>query len=72
MLIAGAFLVLHYAFLIANIILNRNCTVTENPNEDIRIIRVKEWKQLVDDGIISEAEYEEKRMQILGIKTKNK
>ena len=40
----------------------------ESPNEDIRIIRIREWKQIMDEGIITKEEFESKRCQILGIK----
>ncbi len=69
-IIAAAFLLLHYAFLLVNYILNRNSIVAENPQEDVRIIRVKEWRQLMEEGIITKEEFEEKRVQILGIKPK--
>lgn len=39
-----------------------------DPQEDIRIRRVREWKSIMDEGIISAEEYEEKRCHILGIK----
>lgn len=52
-----------------NSLLNHNSNSTDNPNEDIRIIRIKEWKVLLDEGIISEEEFEEKRAQILDLKS---
>lgn len=71
MIVAAVLLFLHYAFLLVNYIINKNSDKND-PNEDIRIIRVKEWKQLKEEGIITEEEFEEKRVQILGIKTKTK
>ena len=69
-IIAVVFLLLHYAFLIADNVLSKNNAIA-NPAEDIRVLRIKEWKQLFDEGIITESEYEEKRTQILQInKTK--
>lgn len=68
MLIAAVLLLLHYAFLLVSHILKRNGEM-ENPNENIKIIRIKEWKQLMEEGIITQEEFEEKRVQILGIKS---
>ncbi|MCH5154447.1 MAG: SHOCT domain-containing protein [Clostridiales bacterium] len=62
--------VLHYAFLLVDYLLNRN-SANLDPNDDIRIVRVREWKALLEEGIISEEEYEEKRIQLLGIKSKD-
>ena len=70
MLVAALLLLLHYAFLLVSHILKRNSAEMENPNENIRIIRIKEWKQLLEEGIITKEEFEEKRVQILGITPK--
>ena len=68
-IVAAALLLLHYAFLLVAYILNKS-NASDNPNDDVRIVRIKEWKQLKEEGIITEAEYEEKRVQILGLKKK--
>ena len=59
-----------YLCLLVIVIMNRGIPDSIDPREDVRIIRVKEWKQILDEGIITEEEYEEKRSQILGIKSK--
>lgn len=71
-IVAVVFLLLRYAFLLVDYLVNRNSAGAENPNEDIRIVRIREWKQLMEEGIITEEEYEEKRVQLLGLKPKNK
>ena len=71
MIVAAVLLVLHYAFLLVNYMLNRNL-VKNDPDEDVRIIQIKKWKQLKEEGIITEEDFEEKRVQILGIKPKTK
>ena len=68
-IIAAVFLLLHYAFLIANAIVSKN-SANINPSDDIRIERIREWKKLLDEGIISQEEYEEKRSQILQLNAK--
>lgn len=70
MIIGAVFLLLHYIALLVVAIMKRGANEIENPVEDIRIIRIKEWKQLLDEGIISKDEFEEKRVQILGLKAK--
>ena len=71
MIISVVLLLLHYAFLLVAHLLNKGSANVLNPNEDARIMRVKEWKALLDEGIINEEEYEEKRVQILGLKPKD-
>ena len=39
---------------------------------DARIDEFKKWKSLLDEGIITEAEYEEKRVELLGINKEDK
>ena len=70
LIVSFVVLVLHYAFLLVDYLLNRN-SANLDPNDDIRIVRVREWKALLEEGIISEEEYEEKRIQLLGIKSKD-
>lgn len=43
---------------------------TFNPNDDSRIQLIKEWKALMDEGIITSEEFQEKRNQILGLDSK--
>ena len=69
-LFAFVALVAYYLCLLVIVIMNRGIPDSIDPREDVRIIRVKEWKQILDEGIITEEEYEEKRSQILGIKSK--
>jgi len=71
MLVAAVVLALSYVFNLIIFIMNNGATENVNPTEDIRVIRIKEWKQLMEEGIITREEYEEKRVQILGIKPKN-
>lgn len=68
MLVSVVLLLLHYAFLLVNYLLNKGNAGIANPNEDVRVIRIREWKQLKEEGIITEEEFEEKRLAILGIK----
>ena len=68
MLVATVVLVLHYAFLLVAKLLGKNAS--DDPNEDVRIVRIKEWKQLKEEGLITEEEFEEKRIAILGLKKK--
>lgn len=72
MLIAAIFIALHYVFKLVAFLMNRGSAEIISPNEDIRIIRIKEWKQILEAGIITSEEFEEKREQILGIKNKDK
>ncbi len=70
MLIATIVLALSYIFNLIIFILNKDSNENLNSSEDIRIIRTKEWKQLMEEGIITQEEFEEKRVQILGLKPK--
>ena len=69
MIVSVVLLLLHYAFLLVDYLLNRNAAKMD-PSEDKRVARIKEWKALMEEGIITEEEYEEKRVQLLGIKPK--
>ena len=71
MIVAAVLLVAHYAFAIASYIVSKN-GANVNPAEDARIKCVKEWKQLETEGIITKEEFEEKRVQILGLKPQDK
>lgn len=42
-----------------------------DPSKDPRIEKILGWKKLKEEGIISEEEFEEKRVAILGLKKKN-
>lgn len=70
MIVASALLAVYYIFQFVVLILNKASKEAGSPYEDSKIIRVKEWKQLLDEGIITKEEYEEKRVAILGIKQK--
>lgn len=70
MLVAAILLAFYYLCELVVSIIRRSGSYVESPDEDVRITRVKEWKSLMEEGIISEEEYEEKRCQILGIKVK--
>lgn len=72
MLVAVIALAVHYLFELILSILKKSGTEVESPEEDVRISRVKEWKAVLDEGIITPEEYEEKRCQILGIKRDKK
>lgn len=41
-----------------------------DPDADPKITLLKKWKELLDEGMISKEEYEEKRIAILGLKKK--
>ena len=69
MIAAAAMLVAFYICKLIGVIMNKGLSGELNPNDDIRIIRIKEWKRIMEEGIISEEEFEEKRLAILGIKT---
>ena len=43
----------------------------EDPETDPRIKKILGWKKLQNEGIISAEEFEEKRQEILGFKSKN-
>lgn len=70
MIVAAALLAVFYIIQFVIFILNKGTKESGSPYEDTKIIRVKEWKQLLDEGIINQEEYEEKRLAILGIKPK--
>ncbi len=72
MLVAVIMLALYYTCVLVIHIMQRNTGTIENPDDDIRIVRVREWKKLMEEGIISEEEYEVKRCQILGFKSDDK
>ena len=42
-----------------------------DPSKDPRISKILGWKKLKEEGIISEEEFEEKRIAILGLKKKD-
>ena len=42
-----------------------------DPEKDPRITKILGWKKLKEEGIISEEEFEEKRVAILGLKKKD-
>ena len=71
MIVAVVFLVIHYAFLVAYYVINKSSAGIATPSDDVRIVRVREWKKLLEEGIINQEEFEEKRVQILGIKPKD-
>lgn len=69
MLIAAVLLVLQYICMFVIYVIKKNSPdAAEDPNEDVRVVRIREWKHIMEEGIISPEEYEEKRVQILGIK----
>lgn len=68
MIAAAALLAAFYICKLLGVIMNKGLSSELNPNDDIRIIRIKEWKHIMEEGIISEEEFEEKRIAILGIK----
>lgn len=68
-IVAAVILLVHYALIFIDYLLNKNAEGAD-PNNDKRIAHIKEWKQLKDEGFITEEEYEEKRVIILGIKPK--
>lgn len=70
MIVASALLAVYYVLQFVVLILNKASKEAGSPYEDSKIIRVKEWKQLLDEGIITKEEYEEKRVAILSIKQK--
>ncbi len=68
MLISVVLMALQYLCMFVLAVMKKHSPdATENPNEDIRVIRVREWKHIMEEGIISAEEYEQKRTQILGI-----
>lgn len=70
MLVAAVLLTAYYVLLFVQTLLNKGAAENMSPADDTRIVRVKEWKQLLDEGIITSEEFEEKRVQILGLKSK--
>ncbi len=68
MLVAVIALAFYYFCCLIIMIMQKSFPHAESPNDDIRIVHVKEWKKIMEEGIISEEEYEAKRCQILGIK----
>lgn len=73
MIVANAILVLSYLFRLIILILNKNGVAeADSPSEDSRVLRIREWKQILDEGIITEEEFEEKRCKILGLTKTNK
>ena len=45
--------------------------IDNDPEKDPRIVKILGWKKLKEEGIISEEEFEEKRVAILGLKKKD-
>ncbi len=72
MLIAVIMLALYYLCTLVMEIMKRSFPCEEDPNEDVRIVRIREWKKIMEEGIISAEEYEKKRCEILGIKPEEK
>lgn len=70
-IVAAILLLVYYALLFIDYLLNKTNGGVD-PNEDKRIALLKEWKQLKEDGFITEEQFEEKRLQILGLKNKTK
>ncbi len=68
MLVSVILLALYYLCVLIVSIMQRSSKNIESPEDDIRIVHVKEWKKIMDEGIITKEEYEVKRCQILGIK----
>ncbi len=71
MLVAAVMLALYYLCILILKIMRKSSPDAESPNDDIRIVHVKEWKKIMEEGIISPEEYEAKRCQILGIEKKD-
>ncbi len=72
MLVAAVLLALYYLCNLILKIMQKNSEGFEAPEDDIRIVHVREWKKIMEEGIISPEEYEVKRCQILGIKSQEK
>lgn len=72
MIIAVIMLALYYLCALVIFIMRKSAGETDDPNEDARIIHIREWKKIMDEGIITQEEFEEKRCHILGIKTSDK
>lgn len=70
-IISAVVFVVHYAFRLVAFMLDKSNGSYDDPEKDLRVVHIKQWKQLLDDGIITENEYNEKRMRILGIKAKD-
>lgn len=70
MIVAAALLAAYYVLQFVQLLLSKGAAEAESPSTDLRIVHVKEWKQLLDEGIITQEEFEEKRVQILGLKPK--
>ena len=64
MVVAGSLLMLYYILLLVAIFLSKK--------EDSKIIQIRKWKQLFDEGIISGEEFEAKRAKILNLNNENK
>ena len=67
-IIAAIVYVVHYVLEFIVFILDKKHE-TFNPKDDARIKCIKEWKALMDEGIITPEEFQEKRNQILGLDT---
>lgn len=72
MLIAAIMLALYYLCVLLMVIMQKDYPLSDDPAADPRIVHLKEWKKLMEDGIISAEEYEGKRCKILGIEPKKK
>lgn len=66
-MIAAILAAVYYVLQLVILILGKGAKEGESPLTDTRIVRVKEWKQLMDEGIITKEEFEEKRVAILGL-----
>lgn len=69
-LIADGFFLLSFAVAFIKYCVCKEDSATGMPEEDPRIKKVLAWKKLQEEGIISAEEFEEKRLEILEIKSK--
>lgn len=60
--IAVVLYIAHYVLVLITNLMNK----ANNSGGDVRVKHIKEWKALMDDGIITSEEFEEKKKQILG------
>lgn len=71
-LVSVILLAFYYLCILIFAIIKRSFPTECEVEEDVRIKRIREWKKVMEEGIITPEEYEEKRCKILGIKTEQK
>lgn len=68
MLVSVIIYALYYVVTFIGFLASRGKGTVDDPDNDPRIIKLKKWQSLKEEGLITAEEFEEKRQEILGIK----